>query len=61
MTTHTIPDDVSFDGGWWLPSDAGRKIPGTLAWLKNEAALELHDSFIPLRCAHCCNLCNPDR
>lgn len=51
MTTYTIPDDASFTGEWWLPSasDANRKIPGTLAWSKNKATLELHDSFTPLR------------
>jgi hypothetical protein len=49
MTTYAIPDDVSFTGAWWLPTGVTRKIPGTLAWSKNKAALELHDSFIPLR------------
>ena len=49
MTTYTIPNDVSFAGNWWLPSDANRNIPGTLAWSKNKATLELHDSFTPLR------------
>lgn len=49
MTTYAIPDDVNFAGDWWLPSDANRKIPGTLAWSKNKATLELHDSFTPLR------------
>lgn len=49
MTTYAIPDDVSFAGNWWLPSDANRNIPGTLAWSKSKATLELHDSFAPLR------------
>ena len=49
MTTYAIPDDVNFVGNWWLPSDADRTIPGTLAWSKNKATLELHDSFTPLR------------
>ena len=49
MTVFAIPDGVSFAGDWWLPSGANRKIPGMLAWSKNKATLELHDSFIPLR------------
>lgn len=48
MTTYAIPNDVSFAGNWWLPSDPNRNIPGTLSWSKNKATLELHDSFTPL-------------
>jgi hypothetical protein len=49
MTTYAIPDDTSFDGEWWRPSDGEHQIPGTLAWSKNKATLALHDSFTPLR------------
>lgn len=49
MTAYAIPEDVNFVGNWWLPSDANREIPGALAWSKNKATLELHDSFTPLR------------
>lgn len=51
MTTHRIPAHAEFVGEWFLPSseEEAQKIPGTLSWTSQQASLELHDSFTPLR------------
>lgn len=49
MSKYHIPTDSAFDGEWWLPEDAAKRIAGTLTWKPRRATLELHHAFKPLR------------
>jgi hypothetical protein len=42
-----VQEEREFEGFWWLPSDPGTRLPGTLKFSQKEVRLELLGSFVP--------------
>lgn len=46
---HTLDEDFEVTGVWWLPSETDNKVSGTLSFNRQGIALDLYQSFTPVR------------